>query len=426
VADLKASGIQIVSSIIGSSLLLFAITTFYSDYVNKPDIRARVVPNGNAASIELTNNGRVPATNLILIVKSSLNIADSKIFATENWTKKFMEENQTLIAQFPRFVHGDGSLIAIEIPAEQKPNAFNQNYAVYVTYDQGSLKLESQMQQPISIPFGLTIAFTIAALITFTIPYFYRRAKRNRQHLHNELISKIVENIFYLKEYFERKPSDTSIMNGEITSMSKRLNDIKGIFRNEMDFRTISQFYTKLVSRNIELQRNANKLEKVKDSVESQNFQIAEIARKVLDEIHWEEYDVNMIDVIHKVSHDNYQPSLALYVIIGFQRYNMMIEIIRPMLTILIIPIVLTVGSFVISGNPVEWIQGFEIHHWLLLVGAIFLGILVYLSRFVSLDFFTALLLLLPLPSFIESRLPPSLRAAREFARVLSRSFHPM
>lgn len=112
--DLKTSGIQIVSTVIGSSLLLFAITTFYSDFLNKPNVSARIVPNINGSSIELTNNGRVPATNLILTVESPADIAGYEIFTTEN-RRIMVEDNHTLVAQFPRFVHGDGSLIKMEI-----------------------------------------------------------------------------------------------------------------------------------------------------------------------------------------------------------------------------------------------------------------------------------------------------------------------
>src|SRR5215208_3694628 len=207
--DLKASGIQIVSSIIGSSLLLFAITTFYSDFFNKPNVGARIVPNINGTSVELTNNGRVSATNLILTVESPANIADYKIFTTENRTIMVEEDNHTLVAKFPRFVQGDGSLIKIEIfSAEQEPDAFNQNYVVYATYDEGSLRMASQMQQAtIDIPYGLTIALTIAALLIFAIPYFYRRAKRNRERRHNKLLFEVADNIYCIKKYCEREPS---------------------------------------------------------------------------------------------------------------------------------------------------------------------------------------------------------------------------
>lgn len=62
-------------------------------------------------------------------------------------------------------------------------------------------------QATINIPYGLTIALTIAALLIFAIPYIYRRAKRNRQIRYNIFVSEVAENIFYIKEYSKRDPS---------------------------------------------------------------------------------------------------------------------------------------------------------------------------------------------------------------------------
>jgi hypothetical protein len=321
VVDLKTTGIQIVSSIIGSSLLLFAVTTFYSDFLNKPDVHAKLVHIFNNTSIELTNNGRVPATNLILTVQSLANDANFKIFTTENFTK-ILEDNHTLVVKFPRFVHGNGSLIRIEISAEQKLDAFDQSTVVYATYDQGSLRLPNQTQQPINIPFGLTMAFTIAALITFTIPYFYRRAKRGMQYWNIGLLFEIAENILRLKEYFIANPSDTSIQLGYLDKEHLTLNAIKGFFKNEADFYMISDFYTKLASRNIYVQKNfQNRLELtgfVKESVEAKdtteqpldydnvviqdlNGEIAQSADEAINKICWEEYGFSRIEIMYRV-----------------------------------------------------------------------------------------------------------------------------
>lgn len=59
-----------VSAILGSSLDVFAITTFYSEVINISDIRAGESSNSSTVSIGLTNDGRVPATNLILTAES--------------------------------------------------------------------------------------------------------------------------------------------------------------------------------------------------------------------------------------------------------------------------------------------------------------------------------------------------------------------
>ncbi len=53
-----------MSSIIGSSLLIFAIITFYSDFLNKPNVSARILPTINGTSIELTNTKEYLYANL--------------------------------------------------------------------------------------------------------------------------------------------------------------------------------------------------------------------------------------------------------------------------------------------------------------------------------------------------------------------------
>jgi hypothetical protein len=415
--DLKGSGVQIVTSIIGSSVLLFAITTGYSEF-NKPDVSARILPNINGTSIEVTNNGRAPATNFILTVESPANIADYEIFSTENRTILLEDDNHTLVAKFPRFVHGSGSLIKIEIfSAAQKQDSFNQNYDVYATYDQDSLRIASQMQQAttISIPYGTTIALTIVSLLIFAIPYFYTRAKRNRQRLHNKLVFEVAKGIFYIKQdckrdlsYFEslekkaqkEEEEFKTKVHGErslasiiektfieqgvhgipftIVRIAERLNDIKDIFKYEADFDVISKFYIESASRILEEKKWSEGLQKNRK-------EIAVIAEETLGKIRWEEYGFNLTNVNLGISDNDrdYIPDHLVDILTTFRRYNIAIAILRPTVAILIIPIVLSIGS-VISGDPLEWIQRFETYHWLLFAGAVFLGVIIFLSRLLS------------------------------------------
>jgi hypothetical protein len=311
VVDLKASGIQIVSSVIGSSLLVFAITTFYSDFLNKPNVSAMIIPGTNYTSIELTNKGRVPANNLVLTVESPVNITDYEIFSTENWTRMVQEDNFTLVAQFPRLVQGDGSLI--NIVAFTESDEFKENYFVYATYDEGSLKIRGGMQQvTTSVPYGLTIALTVAALLVFAIPYFYRRAKRNRQRWHNTLVSYVIEHISYVKKYCQGDPLYfKSLKSPErlylfpvdihqataigIMEVARTINDIKGIFINEADFYVISDFYKESARRildHIFKQKDYPRRENYivgGEAVQIQKYQneIAVMAEKTLNTIHW-------------------------------------------------------------------------------------------------------------------------------------------
>ena len=66
----KARGIQpflvqAISWILGSSVILFGITTFYNDFINKPQVDVEIIPSEEDfqnATIRVINNGMKPAT----------------------------------------------------------------------------------------------------------------------------------------------------------------------------------------------------------------------------------------------------------------------------------------------------------------------------------------------------------------------------
>jgi hypothetical protein len=266
VVDLKASGIQIVSTIVGSSLLLFAISTFYSDWWNKPLVAPTIITPSYGPAFLLTNYGRVPATNLTLSVHTPANISHYEIISTERWTMK-QADNQTLVAQFPRFAQGDGSIILVHIATqisstEQKPDRFKHNYDAYATFDQGSLRISGGVVPQLGNPFGGTIAFATGALLAFAIPFFYRRAKRDKRNYDNRFVSAIAETIFFIKEICERghsyyKSSKTGEETADlrvyaasvIINQARVINDLKRLFQNEADFYAVSEFYTETASR---------------------------------------------------------------------------------------------------------------------------------------------------------------------------------
>jgi hypothetical protein len=84
--NLRISDFQVVTSIISSGLIVFAITTFYSDFINKPDIHINPLIDGNWSSIELRNNGMAPATHVLLTLEVPAENIIQRIFTTENWT----------------------------------------------------------------------------------------------------------------------------------------------------------------------------------------------------------------------------------------------------------------------------------------------------------------------------------------------------
>lgn len=132
-----------------------------------------------------------------------------------------------------------------------------------------------------------------------------------------------------------------------IIAIARRINGINGIFKNERDFYALSEFYTESARRIIavggiiELEGNVD-LSDAAQRLQENRKEIAEIAEKTLGKIRWEEYDVNMTNVILTVSRTIHDPFIANY-LPSFRRYNIAIDILQPMLAILAIPIVLSI-----------------------------------------------------------------------------------
>ena len=147
----KFTAFGTISSIIGSGFVVFAVTTFYSGFINTTAIDAELRinephPENRSASIELTNHGRVPATNLVLTFQSPSNITDTNLFSTENWTS--ITHNQSFVSvDISRLAHGTGGLILLNASLNGSQPTGLPTYNVYATYDQGSLTIEGAVGQ---------------------------------------------------------------------------------------------------------------------------------------------------------------------------------------------------------------------------------------------------------------------------------------
>src|SRR6187200_3104334 len=98
--------LQIVSSLVGSSFILFVLTTFYNDFYNKPDINIQVgksMPSKNLtnSTINITNIGRVPATHLWLTVS----IPKNALYHFINHTSISSTENSSLPKTTPKDIY---------------------------------------------------------------------------------------------------------------------------------------------------------------------------------------------------------------------------------------------------------------------------------------------------------------------------------
>jgi hypothetical protein len=85
----RANSIKGVAWIIGFVLVTFTIV-FYLSFLNRPDLGVVFAgeKNSHNTSIEVTNNGIQPVTNLILTIQAPSKIVKYSIFSTENITLK--------------------------------------------------------------------------------------------------------------------------------------------------------------------------------------------------------------------------------------------------------------------------------------------------------------------------------------------------
>jgi hypothetical protein len=86
-------------------------------------------------------------------VEAPYNISNHRIFSTETYTEKFVQNSTTLEVLVPRFSQGDGSLVKINTLANSKPNLTSVDYVIYSTYDDGSNKLSAHVSKtPLAVP----------------------------------------------------------------------------------------------------------------------------------------------------------------------------------------------------------------------------------------------------------------------------------
>jgi hypothetical protein len=125
-AEWRGIIIQAVSSIIASTVFLSGITNYYYEFYNQPKLVIDITPNNNedyrSVTINVTNNGVESAKNLLLTIRSPGDITDSRIFYTENLTiDDKLTKDDLLQVHIPRFIHGEGSLVSLDISSNCSP-----------------------------------------------------------------------------------------------------------------------------------------------------------------------------------------------------------------------------------------------------------------------------------------------------------------
>jgi hypothetical protein len=113
--------IQAFSSILGSSLVVFGITTVYNDFYNKPHIHIDIINPHNIknkmsqAIIKVANEGVKPAKNVELTINAPGNFRTPNFLNSENFTISNSSKSNVLKVHIPRLVQGNGSIIQLNI-----------------------------------------------------------------------------------------------------------------------------------------------------------------------------------------------------------------------------------------------------------------------------------------------------------------------
>ena len=97
-------------------------------------------PNGEKATVQMSNIGGSSATNVKLTVEAPFRIYKYDLFTTENYSK--IQANSSILELFmPRLIQGVGSYVLLDIWLDPSLNQTGtQRYISYVTHDRGSLK----------------------------------------------------------------------------------------------------------------------------------------------------------------------------------------------------------------------------------------------------------------------------------------------
>jgi hypothetical protein len=303
--------LQIVSSLVGSSFILFVLTTFYNDFYNKPDINIQVgksMPSTNLtnSTINIKNIGRVPATHLWLTVS----IPKKALYHFLNRTSISSTENSSLPKTTPkdiylpinRLAHGNG-IVRIDAVVSGRIDNLQHNLSVYATYDQGSASSVQNPDLPLSnnvIVIGIIssiVAFSVAIIDLIRRQYNRKQKMEEEVELmrRNELIKRTkaqLEGLTSIERELERIISiRRSLKNDALHSkplsyeLSKNF-ERKLISTNPSDYVIIDDFVVELDKRN-----NYISQDKINDGeLRQYNERCAALAHELLKQIDWKKY----------------------------------------------------------------------------------------------------------------------------------------
>jgi hypothetical protein len=297
--------------LIGSGLTVFAITTIYDDFYKQPMIQVNFDPpqlSSNSSSLYVrlyvTNYGPIPANNVTIIMNSGTNITYDplSLLYTEN-TKDVRIDNDgpsKLIISTPRLV-GTSGLVSLTEALTPPPTLGlgpKGNFEVRVAYETGSMvnnynidksgiKQTSQTTES-QIQDFLIYAGLLSAVFFFFIPQIYRLIKNIVSKSYRAgIYFQILNEVIGVLEMFKKDVNSTRILPPDMIDYREINPSTKSFFHNYEDFKLISEFYSKLRRRDIDLSSGSSYL-----TPEIHNTECYNQGLKVLKNIKWRNYGI--------------------------------------------------------------------------------------------------------------------------------------
>ena len=278
-ADFKPSLFPIITSVIGSGLLLFVLNNIAAE-INQPHIYLQVNSfsgNDSQQQQEQTkfqtialNDGRSAATNVRLtLLYPSANIINYSIaFNNENITSLNLEGPTSLVAEMDRFSKGATVIINTTVMNKDRVVVASppyKHYAVSAVSDQGTntiFNLSSpairvqDIEKVIPLNLRLLIVTTFLALVCFLMGLFYKRIRDFKFQIDRpKFVFDVVKEIVIVRDTLKKNILSTTMF--PILKWNSIEEDTKRqVFSDHRDYNLINEFYKEIKQRDSDFSQN--------------------------------------------------------------------------------------------------------------------------------------------------------------------------
>jgi hypothetical protein len=299
--NFRPSLLPIITSVIGSGLLLFVLNNIASN-INSPHIYLQVNSFSEHSSHPTKfrtiaiNDGRSTATHLRLtLLYPSATIINFAIpFHNENITTTTYEKPSTLVIELQRLSMSASIIINTTTMKNDVASPANNLYVVSATSDQGTNTISDSSSPTIRIedagiiPFNLRLLIfaTVLAIICFLNGLLYRRIKNYKLQINkSKFVFDILKQMILVRDTLNKNILATDIFSffrwNSIDNEDKRQT-----FNDHRDYNLISKFYTKLKQRDSDFSN-----EEISDAgLENLNQDCLRVADYALKNICWKKY----------------------------------------------------------------------------------------------------------------------------------------